>query len=122
MGDFSQRSHERVLVWMHPHDFQTVVLEEIGALRQEACEARELLKSINQQLGVITMGQAEVDAAVAELGVDVQGLTDAGVAIQAEIAALQGQGVDTTGLTAAVAQLDTAVGSIASIATAPPAA
>lgn len=66
--------------------------------------------------------QEDIDQAVSQLGIDVQGLTDSGARIETELARLEGQGVDTTGLRDALSSLDSAVGSIASIvpATEPP--
>lgn len=59
--------------------------------------------------------QQDLDQAVAAIGLDVQGLTDAGARIEAEITKLEGQGVDTSGLRAAVSSLDQAVGDVAAI-------
>lgn len=93
--------------------FQDRMLQRSRHLAEQNHRIIEMLKELQ-------MGQVEVDAAVAELGVDVQKLNDAGALILAEIATLEGQGVDTSGLTAAVAQLDDAVGSIANISPAQP--
>lgn len=72
-------------------------------------------RHISSQLRRIMGEQENIDAAVAQLGVDVASLNDAAVRIQAEIAALEAQGVDTTGLRAAIGDLDTAVGNVGSI-------
>ncbi len=42
--------------------------------------------------------QEDIDAAVAQLGVDSAALNDAAARIEAEIASLEGQGVNTQGL------------------------
>ena len=91
------------------------------------------LAEIDKKLGRIIMSQESIDAATAELTTivtDVQGqvaqLGTDFTAIQAEIQALQSQGVDTSALDAAVAQaqstmagLDPAVAQIGTLA--PPA-
>lgn len=73
------------------------------------------LDAITTMLEEIMSSQDDVDAAVAQIGLDVTGLTDAGVRIEAAIAALEAQGADTTALRAAISSLDDAVGSVASI-------
>lgn len=78
-----------------------------------------LLDGIAQRLETIMDSQADVDAAVASIGLDVQGLTDSGVRIEAAIADLEAKGADTTALRAAIGSLDDAVGSIAAIVPAP---
>jgi hypothetical protein len=67
----------------------------------------------------IMAAQDDINAAITQLGLDQSALNDAAQRILAEIATLQGQGVDTSGLSAAVAALDSAVGPIVDIA--PPA-
>lgn len=78
-----------------------------------------LLDGIAQRLETIMDSQADVDAAVASIGLDVQGLTDSGVRIEAAIADLEAAGADTTALRAAIGTLDDAVGSIAAIVPVP---
>lgn len=72
------------------------------------------------RIGELMAAQEDVDAAVAGIGGDVTRMRDAIVRIQAEIADLQSQGVDTSGLVAALASLDSATGDLDNIAPAPP--
>jgi hypothetical protein len=78
----------------------------------------ELLK-ISKQLEEIVMGQADINTDQQAILTAVANLGAAVTAVQAEITALQGQGVDTTGLDSAVAQLGTAVTAVQALAPAP---
>lgn len=104
------------IVWRHPHEFQEQVLEELVDLRRELCKQGELLVSIHQQLGAVMTAQDDVNSAIAALQDTDNGLDAAVTAIQAEIANLSGQGVDTSGLNDAVAQLQTHAAAVAAIA------
>jgi len=73
-----------------------------------------------QKVGQILVGQADINTQVQLIAQAVTELGAAVTAIQAELAALQGQGVDTSGLDAAVAQLGTAVQSVQALAPAMP--
>ena len=77
------------------------------------------LDRIERKVDVMSAEQDAIDQAVATLGVDTQALAGAAQRIEDEIAALQSQGVDVTGLQAAVAAADTAVGTVVSIVPAP---
>jgi hypothetical protein len=79
-----------------------------------------LLYDIDQKLGRLLMGQSEIDADVQAIAQAVTSLGTAAQAIQAEIAALQAQGVDTSGLDAAVQQLGSAVQVVQQIVPAQP--
>jgi len=78
------------------------------------------VQRIEQKVGQILMGQADINTQVQLITQAVTELGAAVTAIQAEITGLQGQGVDTSGLDAAVAQLGTAVASVQALAPAPP--
>jgi hypothetical protein len=94
------------IIWRHPHEFQELVLDMLATI-------------INQQEQIMA-AQDDINAAVAALQSDETGLDASVQAIQAEIANLQGQGVDVTALNAEVANLATHVASVAALA--PPAA
>jgi len=78
------------------------------------------VQRIEQIVRQIRMGQADIDTQVQRIAQAVTDLGAAVTAVQAEIASLQGQGVDTSGLDAAVAQLGTAVQSVQALAPATP--
>jgi hypothetical protein len=80
-------------------------------------EILRALEEINEKLGEILMSQSDIDNVTAEIEAEVTdlGTKDAAIlaaqnAFTAEIATLQGQGVNTTALVAAAAQLVAAHG------------
>lgn len=78
-----------------------------------------LLVQVLRDLQEIKMSQSDIDAQIVNLqGVTAQ-LGAAVTAIQQELTTLQTQGVDTSGLDAAVAQLDTAAQAVSALAPAP---
>lgn len=109
MGEYT-----REVRWLHPHEFQEHVIREL-------CSIGESLKTINQQLGDIVTAQDDINSAVAALQNDETGLDASVQAIQAEIANLTNAGVDTTALTAEVANLQAHVDNVAALAPAAPA-
>lgn len=68
-----------------------------------------LLSGINMKLEKIMTSQDDINADVTQIQGAVSNLGSAVTAIAAEIEQLKGQGVDTSGLDAAVGQLGTAV-------------
>lgn len=78
-----------------------------------------LLYDIDAKLGRLLMGQSDITADAQAILTAVGSLGSAVTAIQAEITQLQNQGVDTTGLDAAVAQLGTAVQGVQQLVPAP---
>lgn len=85
-----------------------LILHRLGHIARE-------LHGLQRKVESMSVEQDAIDAAVTALGIDQQALADAAQRIEDEIAALQAQGVDVTGLQAAVAATDAAVGNVVSI-------
>lgn len=81
------------------------------------------LAELHRKVDRLMATQAEIDAMVADIEAKVGALGTAADAIKAEIAALQNANpaLDLSGLTKAVADLDTAAADVAAIPPAPPA-
>jgi hypothetical protein len=105
-----------------PDDYTTLDLIGFGFLEtwDRLDRIERTLHRILKQGAQIMAGQDDIDAAVATLGVDTQALNDSAARIEAQLAALEGQGVDTGPLRDALAALDTAVGSVGAIVPATP--
>lgn len=95
------------------------VLQGQHDLREGQRHINARLDRIEQEEHVMSEQQADIDAAVATLGVDVSALNDSSARIEAALTALEGQGVDTTELRAAITSLDTAVGNVGNIVPVP---
>lgn len=75
----------------------------------------EMVQSVLEREQDLMTAQDDVNAAVTQLGVDVGALNAAAVRIQAEMERLKAEGVDVSGLIAALSELDTATGQLANI-------
>lgn len=95
------------------------ILVRLQHLGQQNHRIIGLLERVIEMEGRALAEQDVIDEVVTQIGLDVQGLVDSGARIEAELQRLEGEGVDTTGLRAAIGSLDTAVGNIASIVPAP---
>lgn len=78
------------------------------------------LRALRRRIGDLVTAQQDVDAAIAGIGGDVSRIRAAIVRIQDEIAALQASGADTSGLVAALGELDGATGDLDNVAPAVP--
>lgn len=74
------------------------------------------LKALRRRIGDLVTAQEDVDAAIAGIGGDVARMRAAIVRIQDEIARLQAAGADTSGLVAALAELDSTTGDLDNLA------
>lgn len=90
-------------------------IEDGKFLQGEFDNLNQRITNLQQGEQEIMSAQSDIDDAIATLGVDAQGLTDAAARIEAEIANLEAKGVDTSGLKAAVAAADSAAGTVISI-------
>lgn len=104
-----------------PWNSQNDVLQAVASLswqvtalaKQLTAAVAELKKDIN------IMSQSVIDDITQKLNTLESNLEAAVTAIEAEIASLQGQGVDTSGLEAAAAKLSAEVDTVSGIAPAP---